>query len=168
MQEVNEEKFILDCTCGGRTIWFNKDHPNALYTDIREEPERCDKRRPKFKVCPDMLMDYRNLDFPDNSFSLVVWDPPHLKDLNVKSWFRVKYGSLNAETWQQDIRQGFEQIMRVLKPRGVLIMKWSCSKQDNHRSISLKNMLKVLPEKPLFGHTTGSNSQTNWICFMKI
>lgn len=31
------EKKILDVTCGSRTIWFNKNHPNAVYCDKREE-----------------------------------------------------------------------------------------------------------------------------------
>lgn len=31
------EKLILDATCGSRSIWFNKEHPAAVYCDIREE-----------------------------------------------------------------------------------------------------------------------------------
>ena len=80
----------------------------------------------------------------------------------------MKYGSLNAETWQTDIKLGFKECMRVLKIHGTLIMKWSCPKNGNKRTVTLKEMLKILPQEPLFGHTTGSNSQTNWICFMKL
>lgn len=161
-----KDKFILDITCGGRTIWFNKNHPNAIYTDIRKKPKGFDKHRPNFEVCPDAIMDYRYLKYPDDSVNLIVWDPPHLKSLSPKSWLYKYYGCLNAETWQEDIKQGFTQCMRVLKPKGVLILKWSRSKDA--RSIQLKEMLNILPIKPLFGHTTGSKSQTNWLCFMKI
>ncbi|MFW6173545.1 MAG: SAM-dependent methyltransferase [Elusimicrobiota bacterium] len=163
----DEEKLILDCTCGGRTIWFQKDHPNCLYTDIREMPAGFDPSRPKFKVAPDAIMDYRDMDHPDESFYLVVWDPPHIKNLSPKSWFYKKYGSLNGETWAQDIKQGFIECMRVLKPNGTLIIKWSHRKGDN-RTVSLKEFLSVIPETPLFGHTTGSNSHTYWMTFMKI
>lgn len=31
------DKKILDATCGSRTIWFNKEHPAAVYCDIRKE-----------------------------------------------------------------------------------------------------------------------------------
>lgn len=31
------DKKILDVTCGSRTIWFNKNHPAAIYTDKRAE-----------------------------------------------------------------------------------------------------------------------------------
>nr|DAH85082.1 MAG TPA: putative AdoMet-dependent methyltransferase [Caudoviricetes sp.] len=30
-------KKILDVTCGSRTIWFNKNHPAAIYCDVRDE-----------------------------------------------------------------------------------------------------------------------------------
>ena len=30
-------KKILDVTCGSRSIWFNKNHPAALYCDVRDE-----------------------------------------------------------------------------------------------------------------------------------
>lgn len=30
-------KKILDATCGSRTIWFNKNHPAAIYCDVRDE-----------------------------------------------------------------------------------------------------------------------------------
>lgn len=32
----------------------------------------------KLEIHPDKLMDARQLEFPDNSFYLVVLDPPHL------------------------------------------------------------------------------------------
>lgn len=30
-------KKILDVTCGSRAIWFNKNHPAAIYCDVRDE-----------------------------------------------------------------------------------------------------------------------------------
>lgn len=35
-------------------------------------------------------------------------------------------------------------------------------------TLSAKDVLKVIPYKPLFGHTTGRQSKTIWMCFMKI
>lgn len=32
-----DEKKILDVTCGSKTIWFNKNHPSAIYCDRRDE-----------------------------------------------------------------------------------------------------------------------------------
>ena len=71
-----------------------------------------------------------------------------------------KYGVLN-ETWQEDIRKGFEECFRVLQTNGVLIFKW------NENQIKIKDVLSLSPIKPLFGHTTMVKNNTHWICFMK-
>ena len=163
-----KDKFILDATCGGRTIWFNKNHPNAIYTDIRKEKNLI-WDRPNFKVEPDMIMDFKDIKFPDKSFKMVVWDTPHFKDLPEKSWINKKYGSLNSPTWAQDIREGFDECWRVLEDFGTLVLKWSCpTTESKNRVVTIGDLLKILPQKPLFGHTNHSKSSTYWMCFMKI
>ena len=57
-----------------------------------------------------------------------------------------KYGALDPETWQEDLRLMFRECFRVLKPYGVLIFKW------NEVQISLSKILKLCDEKPLFGN----------------
>lgn len=155
------KKIILDPTCGGRTIWFNKKHPYAIYTDIREEEKGLCSEQPEFCVKPDMIMDFRDLLFLDKSFKLVVFDPPHLKRLGETSIMKKKYGSLNSH-WQDELGKGFKECWRVLEDYGVLIFKW------NENDILLREILKVFKKEPLFGHTTGSKSKTHWLCFMKI
>lgn len=66
---------VLDPACGGRMFWFDKSDDRVLFGDVRDESwELCDGRR--FDVKPDMLMDYRDLPFPDGTFRMVVLDPP--------------------------------------------------------------------------------------------
>lgn len=66
---------VLDPACGGRMFWFDKSDDRVLFGDVRDESwELCDGRR--FDVRPDMLMDYRDLPFPDETFRMVVLDPP--------------------------------------------------------------------------------------------
>lgn len=158
------EKFILDVCCGGRMFWFDKKHPNALYLDIRQEQdfitgEGHDNRHRS--ILPDKVMDFRKLNLPDESFSLVVFDPPHFL-MGKKSYYAQIYGSLNKKTWQNDIQDGFKECFRVLKPKGVLIFKWSESQ------IPLREILALTPIKPLFGHRSGKAMKTHWLCFMKI
>ncbi len=155
-------KFILDACCGGKMLWFNKKHPNAIYIDIRREKKGLCKERPNFEVQPDKIMDFRALEFQDKSFKLVVWDPPCLKTLSKTSIMAKKYGVLNAQTYPYDLGKGFQECWRVLEDYGVLIFKW------NEQEISQKEILSLFKEQPLFGHTTGSKSKTNWFCFMKI
>lgn len=65
---------VLDPACGGRMFWFDKSDDRVLFGDVRDESwELCDGRR--FDVKPDMLMDYRDLPFPDGTFRMVTLDP---------------------------------------------------------------------------------------------
>lgn len=109
---------------------------------------------------PDIVADFTNLPFEDNSFYMVVLDPPHLKTLGKTSWMAKKYGKLPKD-WQSLIHDGFTECMRVLKPNGTLIFKW------NESEIKATEVLSVIPFKPLFGHTTGRQSKTIWMCFIK-
>lgn len=158
-----ENKLILDACCGGRMFWFNKQHPNTFYVDIRREDyfvtgKEKDKR---FRsILPDKVMDFRCLNLEDESFNLVVFDPPHLK-IGRKSYFAQIYGSLE-KSWEEDLKKGFAECFRVLKNNGVLIFKW------NESDILLKDILKLTPVQPLFGHRSGKSQKTHWVCFMKI
>lgn len=153
------EKLILDACCGSRMFWFDKEEEHTLYGDMRElDTQLCDGR--SLKIDPDVLMDFRNMPFENDSFKLVVFDPPHLNKLGKNSWMAKKYGVLN-ETWQEDIQKGFEECFRVLEKHGVLIFKW------NENQIKIKEVLSLSPVKPLFGHTTMIKNNTHWICFMK-
>lgn len=156
---------ILDMTCGSRSIWFNKHHPDAVYTDKRnlEQVLMFGKNRTSphhHDILPDIVADFTDLPFPDDSFSLVVFDPPHLINAKETSWLVKKYGKLD-EDWPMMLRDGFTEGMRVLKPDGVLIFKWS------EYDIPAEKVWKAIGRKPLFGHHSGRKSKTFWGCFMK-
>lgn len=152
-------KKILDACCGSRMFWFNKHNPLVLFQDIREEEHTlCDGRL--LEVKPDVVGDFRNMEFPDSSFKLVVFDPPHLNKLGHDTWMAKKYGTL-LPTWEQDLKLGFDECMRVLEKDGVLIFKW------NEVQIKLSQILSLIPYKPLFGHTSGKHGKTIWLAFMK-
>lgn len=160
-------KKILDVTCGSKTIWFNKNHPAAIYCDKRKESFSAiwkSTKKDSERTCvvdPDIQCDFTNLPFEDNSFALVVFDPPHLKNIGENAWMKKRYGKLD-EDWPEMIHDGFRECMRVLKPDGVLIFKWA------ETQIPASQVWKAIGEKPLFGHHSGKKSQTFWGCFMKI
>ena len=85
-------KKILDVTCGSRTIWFDKNHPAALYCDKRKETylgywkSGDGKSTRDCIIDPDVCCDFTALPFPDNSFPLVVFDPPHLTGAKETAW----------------------------------------------------------------------------------
>jgi len=137
-------------------IWFDKQNKDALYMDNRQLTDTlCDGRT--LNVSPDVIADFRNMPFEDDTFYLVVFDPPHLLNAGKNSWLAKKYGILSS-TWATDISQGFNECMRVLKTNGTLIFKW------NEDQIKLNEILKAINAKPLFGNR---RSRPHWLVFIK-
>lgn len=157
---------VLDSCCGGRMFWFDKQNPEALFVDIRSfarreiwRNEAGDSR--SFAVEPTLKADFRSLPLGDESFSLVVFDPPHLKRRHGKpGWINIHYGQLNPE-WRDDLTRGFSECFRVLKPSGVLIFKWS------EVEIPISQVVSLAPKAPLFGHRVGKVQGTHWVTFIK-
>ena len=151
-----ENKTILDPCCGSRMFWFDRNNPDVVFADSRRlETTLCDGRT--LLIEPDMIIDFRHMPFYENTFNLVVFDPPHLIHAGENSWLAKKYGIL-PENWKSYIKSGFEECMRVLKPGHVLIMKW------NEEQIKTSEMLKAIGATPLFGDR---RSKTRWLVFMK-
>ena len=163
-------KEILDVTCGSRSIWFQKNEPHTIFCDKRREEfdgffgneikkDGTQKHR-HLSINPDVLCDFTDLPFNSDSFSLVIFDPPHIENLGENSWTRKAYGSLNGD-WKKMLHDGFCECMRVLKVGGVLIFKWS------DVSVSTREIIGIFGQEPLFGHRSGKRANTHWMCFMK-
>lgn len=158
---------VLDPCCGGRMMWFDPSDQRCLFGDQRNETlivtdrtHREDGTR-AVHVHPDALLDFRALPFADNSFPLVVFDPPHLVRAGRHSWLAAKYGRLGAD-WRDDLRAGFAECFRVLRHEGTLIFKWS------EVQVATRDVLALTPHKPLFGHPSGKRAGTHWITFIKL
>ena len=64
-----QERKILDACCGSRMFWYDKENPNVIFADNRTlETTLCDGRT--LVIAPDMVIDFRNMPFNDNTFSL--------------------------------------------------------------------------------------------------
>lgn len=161
---MDNKKFILDACCGGRCFWFDKSNPHVLFIDNRQANKGHIGHgyNPNHEVKPDLIMDFRHLNLEDNTFNLVVFDPPHLFNQKESSIMGKKFGSLCKQTWKKDLKEGFDECWRVLKDKGILIFKW------NAVHISFNDVLALFPVKPLFGHKTAKHGRTIWWCFMKI
>jgi SAM-dependent methyltransferase len=150
---------VLDACCGSRMFWFDRKNPAALFMDKRAEQHVLSDGR-DLVIAPDQIADFTDMPFPDASFYLVVFDPPHMNSLGANSWLAKKYGRLIGD-WRDDIKEGFAECLRVLKPNGTLIFKW------NTTDIPLDEVLALAPIPPLFGHTTGRQAKTLWVAFLK-
>jgi len=150
---------VLDPCCGGRSFWFDKNCPVAIFGDVRAGSwELCDGRT--FSVLPDEITDFTNLHFDQETFNLVVFDPPHFRNVGEDAYMHIKYGRL-GDQWEESIKKGFSECFRVLKDGGVLVFKW-CEYQ-----VKLTQLLKLAEYRPLFGNRKPGNDKTHWVVFIK-
>lgn len=166
MSNNTVEKKILDACCGGRMAWYQKEHEDTIYMDNRRLTERLSNGQ-TLNVQPDVIGDFRDMKFEDSTFSLVLFDPPHLRGVGKNSWLAKKYGVLDNDTWHEDLKKGFDECMRVLKPGGTLIVKWSIDKSHPSRSVKITDFVKLLGADPLFGDRPMSGKSTYWLVYMK-
>ncbi|MEN3144626.1 class I SAM-dependent methyltransferase [Ochrobactrum sp. WV_118_8] len=156
---------VLDVCCGSRMFWFDQSDPRAIFGDKRSErhilrDSSSTGGSRELVIEPDILLDFTDLPFDDNSFYLVVFDPPHLLNNGKSGWLAKKYGKL-GQNWKDDIRAGFAECFRVLKNNGTLVFKW------NEHEIPVSELLALTHRKPLFGNRSGKAMKTHWLVFMK-
>lgn len=97
------------------------------------------------------------MDFGDETFDLVIFDPPHMIRAGKTSWLNIKYGKLPKD-WETFFKNAFSEIFRVLKENGILIFKW------NETQLKFNEVIKYSQYKPLVGDQRG---QTRWTVFAK-
>ena len=161
MSEDDEISFerpydVLDVCCGGESFYFGP-HPEVLTCDLHPRAATlCDGRL--FQCNPERMCDFRALPFCDGSFSLVIFDPPHL--VRGAGWQAEKYGTLSTD-WRGDLRRGFHECWRVLRPLGTLVFKWS------DVQIRMGEIRDLFPAEPLLGNRRPKASGTHWVLFFK-
>lgn len=146
-------------------FWFDKADQRATFQDNRRESHQLKDKSSKggfreLLIDPDVQCDFTNMPYEDSSFSLVVFDPPHLLNNGRTGWLAKKYGKLE-KGWHEELRDGFVECFRVLKPEGNLIFKW------NETDIPVSHILALTDQKPLFGHRCGKLNKSHWLVFSK-
>lgn len=159
------DRLILDPACGSRMFYFDREDDRVLFGDIRNERHILTDKSSKggsreLIIAPDVVMDFRALPFPNETFYLVVFDPPHLVKNGSRGWLSLKYGKL-GNFWRDDLRAGFEECFRVLRPGGTLVFKW------NENDIPVREVLALTDAKPVVGNRSGRNAKSHWLVFLK-
>ena len=158
---MKKNKKILDVCCGPKGMWFDKNDDRVSFIDKRSVVYENDNARgyKKLEIKPDVIGCFTAIKQPDNSFWHIVFDPPHIKR-NKLGEITKRYGMLK-ENWKEELRLGFKECFRVLKPNGTLIFKWS------EVQFPIKEILKLAEKKPLYGHKSGKRMNTHWVAFIK-
>lgn len=124
---------ILDVTAGYRGMYKDKRDSGTVFIDWRRS------------VKPDIVAAWDFLPIKSDAVDGGVFDPPHMlyksrgKPMGFN--FEDKYGILRI-TWHVDLGIAFLELMRVIAPGGLLLVKWN----DNH--VSLKRFLACIPAEP--------------------
>lgn len=147
-------------------MWFDSQDRRALFIDKRAEVHPMNvygersSGRSQAVIAPDIVCSFTAMPFEAQSFYLVVFDPPHIKQSRAgkSGRFGKIYGTLPND-WQGLLHDGFAECFRVLRPHGILIFKWS------EHCYPIREVLALTPHQPLFGHRTMKT--THWYVFMK-
>lgn len=134
---------VLDACCGSRMFWFDRSDQRGVFIDKRAETH--------------VLADSSS---SGGMRELIICPDIQAVRCGKKSWLAKKYGKLEGD-WREDLRRGFAECFRVLKPDGTLIFKW------NENDIPVSQILTLTPERPLFGNRCGKSAKSHWIVFMK-
>lgn len=127
---------ILDLSAGNRAVWFNRNHPDAVYVDVRPEVE------------PTFVADARALPAEvGEGYDLVLFDPPH-KNNGADGNMARNYGHWTADEIRSVVVGTAKEAHRVTKPNALMAFKW------NDHTWKLQTVLTMLDPwwEPLFGH----------------
>ena len=142
---------ILDLTAGNRAVWFDREHPDATYIDVRAE------------VGPTVIANSTSLPAEiGEGYDLIVFDPPH-KPNGSQFGMARSYGSFSMDEIRALLKGAGREAHRVSRHDALMAFKWN----DHH--MKLKVALSHMAEfwEPLFGHgmrpqqRVGSN--TSWV-----
>lgn len=142
---------ILDLSAGRRAVWFDKNHRDAVYVDIRSE------------VKPTIVADARSLPAEIGvGFDLIVFDPPH-KNNAASGKMSHNYGHWTAEQIRDIVTGSAREAHRVATVDGLMAFKWN----DHTRKLS-SVLTWISPWwEPLFGHGVSGQhrhaSMTSWV-----
>lgn len=135
---------VADVTCNERRMWEGVSWSGeVMFCDV--DPD----------VAPDVVCDFRDLPFPDASFDVLVFDPPHLPAAAgteaSDEGFSRRHGlskSVHGDNVSDYFPPFLAQASRVLRPEGVVLAKL-CDFVHNHRhQWSLVDFINAVREAP--------------------
>jgi len=164
---------ILDACCGGKSMYHSLNNQftqdEIVYIDIRKGTFTCPYKGTIAAVIkPTILADCKHLPFRDNTFRLIIFDPPHLSTL-WKSDLEARYGSIDVANFRLMLRAVNEEFYRVLKIQGILLTKTlDRQRRSSYMRPFLSNFKCLLDiDYRSKGKENTSQNTTHWHVFIK-
>jgi tRNA G10 N-methylase Trm11 len=116
---IKPEDQVLDMTYG-RGTWWKKYRPEKLLTNDLDE-----------STMANFHDDFRDLGWKNDSFDVVAFDPPYVsvggRKTSTLGDYHARYGLVDAPTTPEGVQRligaGLAEAHRVLKPKGVALVK---------------------------------------------
>ena len=140
-------------SAGGRNIWFNRLHAEAVFVDIRPE------------MTPTVVCDTTALPFHSDFFDLIVFDPPHVTH-GAGSKMAEYYGAFPASVIRDLVKRSGSEAFRVAKPNAMMAFKW------NDHDVKLQRVIDLMEGwEPLFAQKVAGRSKhrsgSYWVMLRK-
>lgn len=169
---------ILDATAANRTMWHTKDWQHIIYIDMEK----------KLTVKPTIFCLNTQTPFLDAQFDAIFYDPPHFfndtgsfyaipdKETYLKKWqgygeIPRYYGGDKYKTQMalmSHIYKAQKEFQRILKPDGVLWLKWNETYITINTVLHLFDKWQVLLQIPVrLSNPNRTQKQTYWVCMHK-
>jgi ubiquinone/menaquinone biosynthesis C-methylase UbiE len=165
---------ILDATCGAKLMYkglheaFNQGE--LVFMDIREGDFPTFGRRKQgetITVQPDKVGCITSIPWPDESFSMVIVDPPHAGRWGKNSFMAALYGSWDRDTFVRRFHKANDELYRVLKPGGVLLLKVQDNEGRDKIAERLLTKFKLLLKIQQVNSSGRTGHKTFWMHFIR-
>jgi len=184
-QEV--QILILDATCGAK-IFYKGRHkafsPEELvFMDVREGLFSTFNRRGKgrgdiratevidgqeyIRIEPTKVGCVTKIPWPDQSFNMVIIDPPHAGRWGKSSFMGALYGSWDRDTFVRKFYRANSEVYRVLKPGGVLFLKVQDNEGRDKIAERLLTKFRLLLKIQQVNASGRTGHKTFWMIFVR-
>jgi SAM-dependent methyltransferase len=141
---ANNSDSVLDVTANQRRMWDGVEWGGQVhYMDIDAAMK------------PDTVADFRSIPFPDASFDVIVFDPPHLPVAAASpcsdKTFAANYGlgqSMKADNVSAYFAPFLTEAHRILKPDGLIFAKLKDFVHNHKYQWTLTDFVCAVREQP--------------------
>jgi len=164
---------ILDACCGPKEMYHGLHKKftdqEIVYIDIRKGTFTIPYTEgKKIHIEPTVQADLKKLPFKDNTFTLILFDPPH-GGFTIDTWMGAKYGGLTASDYKNMLVWANIEFTRVLVEGGIILAKIQEYEDREFYITGFFHNFKLLLDIKIRSRGTSKSERlfTHWLVFAK-